>query len=234
MLEDSQQIESPNQLPAYFTHVVIAICLLPGLAMWLGVDLGHGLPKLDPSLEGKALVEQGFRAFSGAFTHTLLEWTAFCIALITAEAANSSLIPFTWAISRTFNSLVCLLGISGFLLMRQERLDRLGLGFVVSLAAGLGVVAYGIIAYCANSQDLPRSMFPDQLITRPWDVYPFFLFLLTAAVLVKYNKRFPSVFSHAMLISTIPDLSTQLYMALGSSQLFDPAFQVAHFTKAVA
>ena len=42
------------------------------------------------------------------------------------------------------------------------------------------------------------------------------------------------LFSHALVVSAIPEVATQLYMAFGSVALFDNHFNIAHFLKIIA
>jgi signal transduction histidine kinase/ActR/RegA family two-component response regulator len=55
--------------------------------------------------------------------------------------------------------------------------------------------------------------------------YPLFWFL---------NRRERNPFSHALLLSILPQCASELHMALGSSTLYDSDFNVAHFLKIVA
>ena len=217
-----------------------------------------------------------FYRLSGAFTHTLLEWTAFCAAIFTvalafshyviskdyttpvigaalflagcmdafhtlaadrlieAVADNRNLIPFTWAICRIFNAIILIGGVS-LLLMRkpstgEANLKFLGLVFLIS-----ATVAYAIIHYCAVSNTLPQTQFPNNLITRPYDVVPLVLFAFAGLILFPYfYKRQPSVFAHALVIAMIPEVVVELHMAFGSSALFDHNFNIAHFLKIFA
>ena len=157
---------------------------------------------------------------AGSFTHTILEWSAFTMAifamllalihftirrdvatpivgvalfcagtmdafhtlaadrLIHAVADNHNLIPFTWAICRLFNALIMLSGVS-VLLLRNGKHKTTGVRFVLTTSLAFGVMAYGIIHLCATSSRLPQTMFPDSIVTRPWDIAPLVVFLLT-------------------------------------------------------
>ena len=229
-----------------------------------------------PGLAAHERLDAMFHSLAGSFTHTILEWTAFCTAIFTvilaflhfkikrdtttpiigvalfcagmmdafhtlaadrlieAVADNRNLIPFTWAISRLFNALILIAGISLFLVTRKRVLTG-GLRFVLGTSAIFGVMAFGIIEYCATSAQLPQTMFPDSLITRPYDVLPLFLFLgggLT--VFWWFYRQQPGLFSHALLISMVAQVMVQLHMAFGSTGLFDNHFNIAHFLKIFA
>ncbi len=222
------------------------------------------------------LIDDLFYRLSGAFTHTILEWSAFSVAIMTAlfgfvhfrvtkqatipvicvalfcagsmdafhtlaadrliqaVAENNKLIPFTWAISRSFNALIIILGVSLFLL-KPELSRKSGIGFVVLISLLFVVIAFAIISYCATSNNLPVTIFPEALITRPWDVAPLILYTFAGlTVLRKFNQSYPSIFSHALLLSMIPEIVVELHMAFGSKALFDNDFNIAHFLKIFA
>jgi methyl-accepting chemotaxis protein len=158
--------------------------------------------------------------------------------LIPAVADNRSLIPFTWAISRTFNAVILIVGVGIFLIWPRpvDKKDPKGdLTFLLIISAVFAVVSYAIIHFCATSTRLPQTMFPDALITRPWDVGPLILFLLAGLVILPvFHRRNPSLFSLALIVSIIPQVATQLHMSFGSTELFDNHFHVAHFLKVIA
>ncbi len=64
-----------------FFLTVALICTAPFILTICGVDFG--IPHVVPPPDLPA-VDQMFHRLSGAFTHTLLEWTAFCAAFLTA------------------------------------------------------------------------------------------------------------------------------------------------------
>lgn len=154
--------------------------------------------------------------------------------LISAIADNTNLIPFTWAICRLFNALIMLIGVSLLLIAKPQQFKH-GSPFILGTSLLFSAIAYGIIHFCATSRVLPETMYPDALVTRPWDVIPLLLFL-GAGLLVypQFDQRYPSLFSHALIVSTIPNVVTQLHMAFGSKQLFDSDFNIAHFLKIIA
>jgi methyl-accepting chemotaxis protein len=159
--------------------------------------------------------------------------------LIEVVADNRNLVPFTWAISRLFNALILIGGMGLFLLKDwKEEADgkqKGNLGFILLVSLVFGVIAYAIIHACATSDRLPETMFPEALITRPWDVAPLLLYLFAGAVVFpRFFRKYPSLFSHALVVSTIPQVMTQLHMAFGSTALFDSHFNIAHFIKIVA
>jgi len=266
-----------TQFPAKVVWAIFGICLLPFGLNLLGVDFGSRMVPFDlDGLLPQQAVDVLHQTLRGSFTHTLLEWTAFLIAvftallafihfnikrdittpiiglallsagcmdafhtlaanrLIPAVADNQNLIPFTWAICRFFNALIMISGV-GIFLMRGQRKMLSGTGFIMVVSVIFGGLAYGIIHVCAISAKLPQTMFPDSIVTRPWDVAALILFLAAGIFFYpKFYKMAPSLFSYALIISVVPEVMTQLHMAFGSTELFDNHFNIAHFLKIIA
>jgi len=152
--------------------------------------------------------------------------------LLQVTANNNNLIPFTWAICRAFNALIGIAGIAVILTCgRRKKTTARNFGVVAIVSLVFGCFAYGVIRYCAVSESLPKTMFPDSLVTRPWDTVALFLFVINAGAFWLLYRRIGGIFAASMLISTIPDIATQLHMAFGSTALFDNHFNVAHFLK---
>ena len=157
--------------------------------------------------------------------------------LIGHVVSNQQFIPFTWAISRTFNACIMIIGAGMFLGKGRIRLfSRRSSGKLLIFLAPtfFGLVAFTIIYLCSVSRDLPQALFPDSIIPRPWDTPPLILFLLAGGlVFPAFHRRNPSLFSHALLLSVIPHLFAQIHAAFGSSALFDAHFYSAVFLKNV-
>lgn len=268
-----------SKLPKSFILSIVLISCLPLALNLLGVDFG-----LKPELPDASILSQDpltlanrlHQSLAGSFLHTLLEWSAVCVAiftvvlafayfsiqqdvitpilgvtllgaglmdafhtlaadrLLTTVADNQDLIPFTWALCRLGNALLTLLGVSLFLVKSPKRWRGNSL-FVGLVSVGFALLAYGVIHWCAISQHLPQTTFPNTWISRPWDVVPLLVFVGSGLwVYPIFYRRYPSLFSHALLISTIPNAATQLHMAFGSTALFDNHFNIAHFLKIVA
>jgi len=275
-----QTSKQPLHLPRQLAIAILCICLLPITLNLMGVDFGTYPPELDleaaTSLTSNQLIDTLHHTLSGSFTHTILEWSAFCAALFTvvlafahfkihqdvttpilgitlffagvmdafhtlaadrlipAVADNHNLIPFTWAICRLFNVLIALAGVSLLLLPNAQRWQR-KFHVVIAISFIFGLIAYQIIYLCATSNTLPETMYPGTLFTRPWDLIPLILFLLGGFwIYPQFYQKYPSLFSHALIISTIPNVATQLHMAFGSTALFDNHFNIAHFLKIIA
>jgi diguanylate cyclase (GGDEF)-like protein/PAS domain S-box-containing protein len=263
-------------LPPWFVWAVGILCALPLLLYLVGADLAQTAPppaieSLGPAVLGDAM----HGALAGSFTHALLEWSAFCAALVTAvlayihfrmtgdvttpvigiallgagcmdafhtlaavrlldgAAAPTHLIPFTWTLSRLFGGVILVSGV-GLLLLHKRRSLK-GKWFVLGAGVGFAAVSYVVIHLCAASPRLPRTMFPASFVTRPFDLVPLAVFAFVAAPLFYlFHRRHRSLFSHALLISLIPDIAAQAFLAFGSTALYDASFNIAHGLKIVA
>ncbi len=154
--------------------------------------------------------------------------------LIDAVANNENLIPFTWAICRIGNALLTLFGVSLFLITRPKKWHG-NVSFIILVSVIFGILSYGVINFCITQASLPKTLFPDSFITRPWDILPLLLFLISGILIYpQFYQKSPSLFSHALIISTIPNAFTQMHMVFGSTSLFDNHFNIAHFLKIIA
>lgn len=154
--------------------------------------------------------------------------------LIQGIADKDNLIPFTWAVCRMFNALILICGVSIFLIW-GKKLEKPGFPLIAGISVIFGVIAYSIIHYCAITSNLPKTMYPDSLVTRPWDIAPMLLYLFGGITVFRwFNQRHPGIFAQSLLISLFPEIATQAHMAFGSISLFDSHFNIAHFTKIIA
>lgn len=151
---------------------------------------------------------------------------------------NPNLIPFTWVICRLFHALIMVFGVSILIVYSPDtdrKKPRKTLIFISIFSCIFGIIAYGIINFYASNHNLPETIFPNQIISRPWDVIPMLIFAFAGLVIYpKFYQQNPNVFTHSIVISVIPNIATQLYMAFGSSALFDNGFNIAHFLKIFA
>ena len=153
--------------------------------------------------------------------------------LIEASAPNSELVPFTWVIARVFDIAITTIGV--VLCLRSVQ-PGWGAQKKIVLFSSIGflIISYVLIHICATSPSLPKTQFPDALITRPWDAIPLIGWLLAAGfVFLPFHRKERTCFSHALLLAVIPQVATEVHMAFGSSRLFDAHFNVAHFLKIV-
>ena len=153
--------------------------------------------------------------------------------LITSVADDRELIPFTWAVCRLFNGVIQLVSVGLFALAWKD--CRVSSVWIAALSLAFVLTAYAIVSYCANATLLPKTLFPESWVTRPYDLYPLIPFIICGIfVFPRYLKNEPSLFAQALLLSLIPQIATQFYMAFGSIALHDSAFNIAHALKAIA
>jgi len=189
---------------------------------------------------GLALLCAGF---TDAF-HTLA-----ATRIISANVPNSDFIPFTWALSRMFNASIMIVGVllslwltnqkntgyayeilkKQFLIKEKNKTKLLLIVAIIFIA-----MAIGSVFFAATSYYLPQTTFKNALITRPYDIVPLALFLLSAALVWSWYQNKATTLKFALLLSLIPEVVTQLHMSLGSTALFDNHFNIAHFLKIVA
>lgn len=182
-----------------------------------------------------------FRATGDAMTLTLSValLSAGCIdafhtlaasRLISAAAPQTDFIPFTWAVCRMFNGGLMLIGITVILVKKD-----VGAGAILKLGGLFVALAAAAIAFATYSPSLPKTMYPDSFVTRPFDLFPLIGFAL--AGLFAYptlHRRIGSYFTLALYLSVIPDTATQLHMVFGSQRLFDGHFNASHSLKILA
>ncbi len=275
----TKQVDRESRISGHLVWGIVIICVLPLILTLIGLGFAQDSPKAIytlPKTSFSDMIDVMFYTLAGSFTHTILEWTAFCTAaftvlfafihfsikgdvttpiigvalfcagamdafhtlaadrLIEAVADNKDLIPFTWALCRIFNALIMIIGVGLFLIKPKQRIKG-DLRFILITTLIFGGLAYTLIHISAVSPDLPRTQFPDAVITRPYDIIPLVLFLFAGLfIYLPFYRRNPSLFSHALLVSVIPEVAVQFYMAFGSSTLFDNFFNIAHGLKIIA
>lgn len=77
--------QAATKLPRELVWAILAICALPLLLSLLGVDFGTQSTPISHAWALTAdryeVIDNTFVSLKGAFTHTLLEWSAFCVAI---------------------------------------------------------------------------------------------------------------------------------------------------------
>lgn len=266
--------------------IVLAVSILPVLLQWSGRSFATLSVSLDVDtasyLSPEDLNDALHYALAGSLVHTVLEWSAFGAATLTAVlaflhffihhdwitpviglmlfyagcmdafhilaadrlllsvASTAELTPFTWTLCRTFTACILIVGIVAIQhsyrrTLAQRLTGRHSIWLLASLAMVFSLVAYGIAGAGLNTESIPRMIFSDGLITRPWDLLPLGLFaILGLGILPRFHRIHRNYFSLSLWVSTIPQVATQLHMAFGSIELFDTDFNAAHFLKIVA
>lgn len=156
--------------------------------------------------------------------------------LIEAQVNNSNFIPFTWAISRTFNASLMAAGCAiGLWLSRNSspngtennHQQRKILLIWFTLISLITIAFLNII----NTQIIPASVYQNTLINRLYDIIPLALYILCGVLFLIWFQQKNSILRFTLLLSIIPAIATQLHMAIGSSALFDNHFNIGHLLK---
>ena len=284
------QVPLINSYKGFFLALVTSLCLLPLLLNLVGIDFASVITPINSNepIEANHL----FYALAGALQHTLLEWSAVVLALLTfilalvhyqihkdiaipimgmaifcagsvdafhtlaatriisAQAANTDFIPFTWAFSRIFNASIMIIGtLICFVLYARKNQAKIAIelssqqvkssnkkDYQILLLIGICFISFAYVSVhiAANSTSLPQTMFKQALITRPYDVLPLGLFIFAGSLFINLYKQSPSVAKYGLLLSVIPEVTTQIHMAFGSTALFDNDFNIAHSLKILA
>ena len=145
---------------------------------------------------------------------------------------SSVLAPFSWAVARTFNALIVMLGVSTLIFVDKPASNANPLRFLLGVTAAFVLLGYLIIQWCISTDNIPKSIFPDDFVRRPFDVLPLVIYIFTGAfIFPKFKKRFPGVFSDSLVLSTVPAVILELHMVFGSASLYDSHYYAAHMLK---
>lgn len=141
--------------------------------------------------------------------------------------------PFTWLFTRTFHAIILITGVLTYLLLRTrnkiiERKDERAIIFIIAgIFILLTVLTINIIL---STKRIPVMVYPSSLISKPFDLIPLFLYLISGFILFpRFYKANPTRFSQMLIISLIPAIFSQLHMSFGSRDLFDNHFFIAHW-----
>ena len=111
-------------------------------------------------------------------------------------------------------------------------LRRIPLSLLLFTTIVLMLIAYSLISYMSNSPVLPKTLFPNAFISRPYDVVPLVFYLFSFAFLYpRFYKLHPGPFAQSLILMAFVGMSSELYMSFGSKSLFDSNFYIAHFLK---
>jgi hypothetical protein len=155
------------------------------------------------------------------------------IDLAAVVAPPQTLIPATWALGRWYVGLA--LAISPVLALRDAQKSGSPQSIQMLFNAVLGVATAGLMYLATQLPHLPDALFPHAAIRRPSDLVGLVFFAVAAIYsLPRFYERFPSMLAHALMLSMVPQVAAQAFMAFGSGQLYDAAFFWAHGMKMFA
>ncbi|MBR57448.1 MAG: hypothetical protein CMH54_05240 [Myxococcales bacterium] len=142
-------------------------------------------------------------------------------------------LPFSWVVTRMYNALLLVFGVGLFLTPRIKR-SKGDIAFSLLMCIVFLVLAYTIIHIMASSDRLPKTAIAGTWATRPYDLAPLALYLIAGVIIFpRFHRQEPTIFSHALILTAIPAIGAQLHMALGSREVFDAHFNIAHFLKLI-
>ena len=151
--------------------------------------------------------------------------------IIHTNAHSGDMTPFTWMLSRLFNGVILTFGVALFAVnpFKRYRFTTRSL-----IAVCLGFVALLSLTMLASVtiKAMPRTILPGSLVVRPYDLIPLVPYLVGAFIVFpRYLHHRGGPFAAALVLSMIPAIATQLYMAFGSVSAGDWAFNAAHVLK---
>jgi PAS domain S-box-containing protein len=270
-----------RRLPRWMTIAVVGLCSAPICLNLLGIhfDAIEDIDRLNRALEVPLdeRAEFYYETFTGAFLHSLLEWSAVGAAffatlfstlhfflkrdtasliigtalfasgaldalhiliathLVEAQASYHLLTPFTWTISRVFNSLILTLGVALCILTKTNRWAG-SMRFTLGLGLACFTLVFLVFEYSTTVQSLPNLVFPESpIMPRPWDFFPLLVYAFAGLVVFpRFFTQSPSLFSHSIVLSALPQILVQFYMTFGSFAPYDNGYSIAHFLKVVA
>ncbi|MEC9073134.1 MAG: PAS domain S-box protein, partial [Myxococcota bacterium] len=155
--------------------------------------------------------------------------------LIGSQAGDPDFVPFTSFISRLFCAASLILG-SVLLITRSGRIEESRTNVVIAVSLVMSAAVALSVGFASTTNALvTQAVFPGDIVPRPYDLIPMALFLVARAfVLPTLDRYYPSVFTQALIISVIPHVASQLYMAIGSTEAFDGWYNAAHVVKVIA
>ena len=155
--------------------------------------------------------------------------------IIQSASVHSNFMPYSWALSRIAQGMFLLVAVGAYALLPKTSgllaPPKATWIFVPCFAA----VTYLLISSASSAHNLPTIVFPNAWLPRPFDLYSLLPFLICATILLPlYAQKYPSYFAYSLWLSAIPQIAVGLYMACGSTQVHDSAFNIAHGLKIIA
>lgn len=164
--------------------------------------------------------------------------TLASLRIIEHTRDHADFIPFSWSLARTVNAAIFLIG--AIICVRHIRFKtrpgelHFDMKLMLIVCSGFILVTGILLRAAATAEDLPKTLYPDAFVKRPFELASIALFLVAAPFLARLYKKAPTVLHATLLLSLIPHLVLELHMALGSSKLFDNDFVIAHALKIFA
>lgn len=169
----------------------------------------------------------GIALFTAAILETLRALQR--IGVLAAFGEPSRIQPLTGAVCQIFTALIFIVGLGTYLLFPRfkRRTNLLSMVLTSIILAGLG---WGAVIYISVNPQLPPLISQTTVIKRPLNLVSLVLFVFAwLAIFRPLYQRAPSLFSHALLISVIPQLTTELHLAFGAASMDDNSAIIAKF-----
>lgn len=258
---DERQVDPPRSLPRAYVVGTLVACFLPSLLILAGHDpaelvtgrggpFGVEPPLLHVLLEWSAVCIAALTGALALVHHRLtrdpvaavLGAALLATALLDASHAvagdpvfrgrgEPELLLLSWSVSRLFKGVILIAGAALCLLRAESGWERGWRG--IPIVAGVFFALSLSVAWLAVVPgELPRVMYPDALITRPYDIPALVLFAFGGGIVFRLlHQRRSTVFAYALVLGAIPDTLGQIHAAFGSTALLDGHFMAAHSLK---
>ena len=152
---------------------------------------------------------------------------------ISSEVINKeNLDAVIWTFTNFTSSVILLVGLIMLLAYKdQYKIRAVTFGLLSSL---LVTVAFTLIYYVATIAKLPTMWFPDQSISRPYEIS--YLVIYAIILLVIYPsiyKKYRNILTNCIFYMAITQIAIALYLMSISSNPYDSGFNIAYFLKIV-
>ena len=143
----------------------------------------------------------------------------------------SSLIPWSWVVSRLFLSVFLFLSwLAGRGEDKQGTRGRIDEGMIYLVAAALALASFLFFAFVP----LPRAYYLEAVFHRPEELGPALFFLLALIGYWHQGHWRYDAFEHWLVLALIVSFMSQFIFMPFSGQLFDAMFSTAHLLKNVS
>lgn len=142
---------------------------------------------------------------------------------------------FVWLFSRTFHASAILLGVSIFTSSSdkiKKEVETHANQFVGYISTILLLLTSLVVVILVTNDYFPPLRFPDLPISRPFDLLPLLLYLIAGLYFMpRFDEKYPSVFSQALMLCLIPSALAQLHLSFGSKLTYDSDYMIAQFLR---
>lgn len=151
--------------------------------------------------------------------------------LIDMPLEGETYVRLTWLFSRIFHASIIFI-ISLLVLNRAPYLEKAGMTGIYRVGLVFLLMTMAVLVLLYNMRSYNTITYDHLVLRRPYDVIPLFLFVVNAVLVMPvFYKRYPSLFSFALMLSMIPSIVTHLH-EIESSSMFDNHYMIARFLNA--